>query len=486
MPRRRLPIALALLVAPWLHATPLDDIGVTALRAEHPELTGAGVIIGLPEAQQPENSSRYQVNPTATGHPATDFRYYDTSHPYGGAGATFDPALVSGHANTVGANLVGTTGGAAPGVTRIENFEANYFINRIIANRTTTGNGTFYTPVPINSRIVNQSFAALRATPAQTAEINRFYDAYATLSNVVFVSGNVGTAAPASMFNGISVGPVGKANTGGLHLVAPGGAPSYASPYVSGIAALLLQANDLGRISRTTANPGDARVIKAVLLNGATKTEGWQQTETNPLDTASGAGLVNAKASYDNFAAGQQTATLATTMANAADISSPTFAGSTAIDSLAGWDLRSLTASSTQSAAQHYLFDLSQSNLTDIALTATITWRSLPDLALGTNAISNFDLYLVNVDTGSIVLASRSAGENVEHLSGVGLIAARYDLQVVLRGGSAAPTFTDSFALAYSFDGAMVAAVPETRLVALLPILLLGLVFLRKRHRRAR
>ncbi len=478
---RRLAL-LALLTAPWLPATPLDDIGVTALRAEHPELSGAGVTVAVPEAQSPANSGRYQVNPAATGHPASDFRYYDTNNPYGGAGATFDPAFESGHANTVGSNFFGSTTGPAPGVTRVENFDADYFISRIIANTTTTADGTFYTPVQIESRIVNQSFAALGATAAQTANINRFYDFYASISNVVFVSSNIGTAAPASMFNGISVGPIGAANSGGIHLVSPGGPTSFTAPYVSGITALLLQSVDLGQITSTTANPADARVIKAVLLNGATKTAGWQQTETDPLDTASGAGLVNAKASYDNLAGGQRTATLTTTMAPTAAITAPTFAEATAINSLVGWDLQSLTVSSTQSATNHYFFDLTQSNLTDITLTATIDWRSIVNLSTNTNRVSNFDLYLVNVDTQAIVLASRSTGENVEHLHGVGLIAGRYDLQVVLRGGSNLPATTDTYALAYSFAGTSFTAVPESRLFLALPGLLAAVLAFRRRR----
>ncbi len=475
-------VILVFATASWLPAAPLDEIGVTALRAEHPELTGAGVTVGLAEA-----GTAYQVNPATTGHPAADFAYYDSDHPYGGAGHAYTPSLQSGHANSVAAAFFKTTSGAAPGVTTIENFDANYFYNQVVARTTTIAQGTFWTPVQIASRVVNQSFIFTGTTAAQNAQVNRFYDAYAREYNTLFVNGSgngvsAATPAPASSFNGIAVGRLDGNHAGRVQLVAPGGATSFATPYVSGVATLLQQAADLGQAGQIDADPTDARVTKVVLLNGATKTAGWTQTETDPLDATFGAGIVNAKTSHDTLSAGQQPATLSTTSALGAVDTSTSFSSSTPITSLAGWDLRGVTASPTQDAALHYFFDLSASGLTDLTFTATITWHSLPDLALGTNAISDFDLYLINVDTQSIVLRSNSTNENIEHLYGVGLAAARYDLQVVLRGGSNVPALTDEFALAYSFDGMSVTAVPEGRFFLVLPILAAAIALARARR----
>ncbi len=466
-----------------LHAAPLDDIGVTALRSEHPELTGAGVTVGVAEA-----GPSYQVNPATTGHPASDFQYYDTDHPYGGAGHVSTPSLHSGHANSVAAAFFKTTTGAAPGVPKIENFDASYFFNRVVARTTTTPQGTFWTPIAIDSRVVNQSFIFTGTTASEEAQVNRFYDAYARQFNVLFVNGSgngvaADTPAPASSFNGIAVGRLDGNHAGRVQLVAPGGATSFTTPYVSGVATLLQQAADLGQANEIDADPTDARVTKVLLLNGATKPETWTQTETDPLDATFGAGLVNAKNSHDTLAAGQQLPTLATNPALGTVDTSTSFAGTTPLASLQGWDLRNLTASTTQDAAQHYFFDLTGGGLVDFTLTATITWFSLPNLAEGTNAISNFDLHLVDVDTQTVALSSSGTGENIEHLYGIGLAAARYDLQVVLRGGSGAPVPTDSYALAYSFAEMAVTAVPESKFFLALPVILAVVIVGRRRRK---
>ncbi len=432
-----------------------------------------------------EAGPAYQINPATTGHPASDFRFYDADHPYGGAGHVSTPSLHSGHGNSVASAFFKTTTGAAPGVTKIENFDASYFFNQVVARTTTTPQGTFWTPITIDSRVVNQSFIFTNATPAGEAQVNRFYDTYARQFNVLFVNGSgngvaASTPAPASAFNGIAVGRLDGNHAGRIQLVAPGGATSFTTPYVSGVATLLQQAADLGQANEIDTDPTDARVTKVLLLNGATKTGNWTQTETDPLDATVGAGLVNAKNSHDTLAAGQQIPTLATNPTLGTVDTSTSFAGTTPLASLQGWDLRNLAASSTQDAAQHYFFDLTGSGLVDFTLTATITWFSLPDLAAGTNAISNFDLYLVDVATQTIVLSSRSTGENIEHLYGAGLAAARYDLQVVLRGGASAPALTDSFALAYSFDGMGFAAVPESDLFLALPVILAVVIVCRR------
>ena len=71
-------------------------------------------------------------------------------------------------------------------------------------------------------------------------------------------------------------------------ITAPGGFTSYSTPYVSGCAAILMQAaarGDGGSGTQTSA--GDIRTVKALLLNGATKPTGWSHTSTQPLGSQS-------------------------------------------------------------------------------------------------------------------------------------------------------------------------------------------------------
>ncbi|MEI7867751.1 MAG: S8 family serine peptidase [Candidatus Methylumidiphilus sp.] len=84
---------------------------------------------------------------------------------------------------------------------------------------------------------------------------------------------------------------------------------SFAAPIVAGGAALVV---DAGKdIYVGDAKAIDGRVVKAVLLNGADKTDGWNNGQqwvngvvatTQSLDYASGAGRMNLNATYDQYA----------------------------------------------------------------------------------------------------------------------------------------------------------------------------------------
>lgn len=190
---------------------------------------------------------------------------------------------------------------------------------------------------------------------------------------LVVAAGNANTAenptnnivGPASGYNSISVGSVGDATDSGLHkvsdfssrgpqdfafpdgtvvqgvrapvdLVAPGVAvvtayhqndpdtdeddtidimsgTSFSAPVVSGGVALLKSLSytyGMGDSSR------DTRVVKAVLMNSATKLEGWTNGQavnelgvtvtTQALDWAMGAGMLNLDKAFDQYTAGTQ------------------------------------------------------------------------------------------------------------------------------------------------------------------------------------
>lgn len=472
---RRLCLLIAALPAVPLVAGNLDTTGVSALRTTHPALDGADQIVAQVEAL---SGSTWQVDPAAVGHPESLFDYYNSANPYGTGGMAFMPALASGHARNVAANFYGATGGAAPGVERVENFEAQYFWEEVVHKN----NGATWTPVAIDAKIVNQSFIFSTTDSATIATVSRFYDAYVNQFGTLFVNAaNNGSSAtnfaPGSMYNGITVGRLDGAHSAGVHLVSPGGETSFSAPYVAGSAALLRQAAELGHFSAIGGtDPTDSRVLKAGLINGATKTAGWTQTETDPLDSTFGAGVVNVDSSHQMLAGGLHSRSSQSLESRGSTI--PTTTPTNLIASMDGWDLATLSATVARDAAAHYFFDLS--SFSSVTFTGTLTWNSIANVAAGTNTISDFDLVLIDSISDSVLWSSHGTTENVEHIHVAGLSGGTYEVQVILRGGPGLPTLTDTYALVWSWDGLTAAPEPGAWM-AIGIFTLLGAVILRRR-----
>lgn len=89
---------------------------------------------------------------------------------------------------------------------------------------------------------------------------------------------------------------------------------SFSTPVVAGAAGLLIQeAREQPDLSMAVSPYGGNCVIKAILLNSATKLPFWHKgmlrTDDDhlaPLDYIQGAGMLNARAAYDNLTAGRQ------------------------------------------------------------------------------------------------------------------------------------------------------------------------------------
>lgn len=456
----RLLFICAALCASIAHADNLDTLGFTSLRALHPELTGAGQTVATAEAGPP-----YQIDPSVA--PSATIHYYDSDHAYGTAGASFTSA--SGHATGVAANLLS----GAYGVSTVENFSADYFANSIVIEPT---------PTAIASPIVNQSFVFTDLTASEITAVSAYYDYYASTYGTLFVNGlNNGTGtltnAPASMYNGIAVGLANGNHSGRALLVAPEGATSFATPWVTAAAAVLRQAGTLGYFNAQTAsNATDARVLKAGLLNGATKTAAWTHTSTDPLDATYGSGVVNVQGAFDTLSGGEKSSSSSALVSLG---SIPNTAAFTApLSGLSGWDLNTVTASVNRDRVVHYFFDITST--ATLTFTATLTWNSIANPTLGTDAISNFDLVLVDANTHEILWSSVSTAFNVEQIYLTDLSAAKYDLQVILRGGFSAPTFSDTYAVAWRWDSTTVSPVPESDAFWLIGVM--GVLFIiRKR-----
>lgn len=472
-------LALFLASAAALAQDAQYDLGIPELRALDPTLTGSGVAVIQAEAQATGNND-WEVDPASVGQPADKFIYIDSS----GTATTYpnDIGVSSNHAHYVADNFYGNVNtadpeGIAPGVSQIYNYEADYFYDDIIDPATS----------PLPAEIVNQSFIAVTDTGTQSL-IEQAYDNYADLYGTLFISGagNGGlVSAPASAYNGIAVGSAnnGSDTSSGTYdgrskpdIVAvsdnPAGDTSYTTPLVAGAAAILLQAaqrGDAGSSPQVETDASDARVLKALLLNGATKPAGWKSTvsssnyNTTPLDPITGAGILNVYNSYLNLIAGQHTFSTST--------SGPVgYVTSGSAEPLEGWDLNTLTNTFSDGGyidqSNHYLFDLSAGAAPDFTLTATlIWWRELDQ-----TAINNFFLYLFNTDTGQTIACSISTVDNVQELYCPDLPPGEYDLNVVKDGGAPIDSGSgtvvsaqDTYALAFNF-----APVPEPSAALLL------------------
>ena len=429
----RASVVLALLAGgPGLRAFDAETIGVTAMRRERPGIIGTGISVAQPEGE--EGPGAWQTHPGLNPLPL----YSWTSD--GGTTTNFPNALgsVSGHAFQVGALFYGSAYGVAPGVTSVDSYDANYFIDSVVVLKQ-----------PMRARVINQSFII---TELPSTTVDPYYDAYTEQYDVLFISAMNNAPdkppAPGTAYNSIGVGrfyPDSPSSIGPTidgrskpDLVAPEAATSYAAPNVAGGAALLLQAaaaNDGG--PDTAALATNASTIKALLLNGAVKTTNWTNGVTRPLDARYGAGVLNVYNSDRQLRGGR----FAAIVTNSAPLTGthPT----NDVPSLHGWDYSSQTTDSTDRVA-HYYFTL-PTNGASYSATATLVWKK------GSGPLTNLDLFLYSVPGNTLVAASTSAVDNVEHIFVPNMPPGRYALQV-FKHGEAEQAGAETYALAFDFS----------------------------------
>jgi hypothetical protein len=440
----------------------LDTVGITALRAVRPDLVGTGVSVAQIEAttynnpSDPNNTMPYdpqydadnfETSPTIN--PSTPITYVNK---LGTVTTTFTSSQESLHADLVAANLFGTTTGAAPGIAALVSYNVNYFVDTVIE-----------TPAPIQMplapsgaapvSVVSQSFIFTGLSSDDVGAVNQLYDDYVASTNTVVVTaaGNGdGIQVPATAYNVIAVGDsdgatsVGPTSDGRSKpdISAPGGETSFSTPYVTGIAAIMIQAGAAGVGGTSSATETAATnhlMIKALLMNGATKPAGWTNSSTAPLDPTYGSGIVNAYNSYENLAAGRKLPT----MVNGTAL--PVWGSSS---TSAGWDLNTLTTTRSTNAVAHYLLDVPGESV----FTSTLTWDrpagTITDSSIQSTTINQFDLLLYNVVNGAL-MESISSVDNVQYLYTADLPAGFYDLEVVKEGADA-ESGTDTYALAFN------------------------------------
>jgi len=434
-------VGLILTAAVAAQASDLDTIGVTLLRQVDPTLNGSGVRVAQAEGEDPFTPNSpfpWEVNPASVGQPTSRFTWASVSN----AAATTFPnsaGTESFHADSVGGNFYGNTGfGVATNVFHVDNYEAGYFFN----NKINPGTG-------IPAVIVNQSF--LFSASDQTT-VDPAYDNYAASRKTLFVNGagnggSISSNPPATSYNCIAVGDYAGSSSFGPtadgrskpDITAPpsNSVTSFATPYVSGSAAILWQA---GANTSATNNIS----IKALLLNGAIKPADWTNGPVTPLDARYGAGIVNVFNSWKQLKGGLHASNETTTVTSGN--SHPPGASTGNQTSIVGWDYNATlsTPTANQDKIFHYYFNLT--NGSPYTFTATLVWNRQS----GLSTINNLDLFLYDTSNGSLILSSTSAVDNVEHLFVPQLASGRYDLQV-LKHRIGQVSNSETYALSFEF-----------------------------------
>ena len=532
--RRRMAVLLggaAMAAATTAFATP-SGIGLSALLSANPNLTGAGVNVAQVEASLNQSSSsspdEFEVNPTAVNQPQSLFTYVNDQ---GTQTATYTSAEGSSHADTVGNLFYGgvPTGsssayGVAPGVASVANYDAGWFGGNLIGlseNSTTQMLNPIgvQNPTVNNAQVINQSFIFAIPSTFTTAEQDQYiqnvdwaYDQYVNTYNTVIVSavGNDATPStttyqinpPATAYNSIAVGSYNGLTEDGPtvdgrskpDIVAPGSETSYATPLVSGAAALMIQAGNLSTgysaaaaggwtQSQYDANAVLPQTVKALLMNGAVQPTGWTHTATAPLDPRYGAGVLNVDNAYQILAAGRAAATASNT--NTAVLTTPT------ITQASGWDVETLDNNGPHAVANlstfvdHYVFTAVAANPGQAdSFKATLVWNAQTNS--GTPVNTTFSekqtpifLELFNAANGSLVSESISTVDNVQQVDALLTPGANYDLQVLTSGSNFSSS--DVYALAFSTSPVAVAT-PEPAALGLMAIGA-GLLLLRRKRR---
>jgi hypothetical protein len=370
--------------------------------------TGKGIVVGHVEGAVGD----YMPNVASERFTGVDFT------------ANNGDSKANGHTDAT-ATIIYGPGGLAPGVTEVQVFAANPWMQDSLL-----GVGTNRRPTDTHIRLFNHSWVGGTDTAA-TREALRRVDELVDAHDVIVVCGvNNGreTEVPAllsSAYNAIAVGQVAGQNSGGYtrmevagrgkpDIIAPHGKTSFSTPIVTAVIARLLQAAD----TMQDTDAARAEVIKAVLLAGATKPRGWTQAEGHPLDSHFGAGTVRIDRSYDILAA---------------DTVQPG-----KVNQRAGWSFTTVQSGDDQVYTFDVPGDMGAASFMlvwhrRITAIPTRDRRTGAALSMSLPRMANFDLRLVHTDDqgkASDVAVSTSKVDNVEHIFLPALPHGRYELHV--------------------------------------------------------
>ncbi len=405
--RAILPALLSITLAAALHASIQSDIGYTELKAEFGAALPDGSNLTALMVEAPDGSGRWAV--AKSGELSTR----KITFPF----ATYTPTSFSSHASTVAKNFCGTTTSILPSLgelmvsdvafyraqsLRIGMFESPYTASWDLENHSLISNVTLYNTSAlrlldyrINRDLVTVVIALENGTNAMQPLWGNNYNTIA-----------VGTATGQHSRGGTNFDGSGRMKP---DLVGTATYTSYATPVVTSAAGLLIAET---KRTGSLATAKDPRVIKALLMAGATKEEfpAWAHTAAQPLDPIYGAGQVNIYNSYKALLAGRQPA------------------GAT-WRSTKGWD----TAKSGASSVYYFEVPVGQT----VKFSTVLTWHrelATTDYCVFSGSLADLNLRLRNSNDsfalGTVVAESSSALDNVEHIYCPALPAGKYALEV--------------------------------------------------------
>ena len=309
----------------------------------------------------------------------------------------------SPHATTVARNLYGLSTSMAPGINFVDVYQANDWLNN---QGWQSGD-----PSVEKNLLQNHSWIGFTTGNGATARMDFAVERDGFLPIVGIYNSDFGTQdIPSdipeiygSIYNGISVGVSDGTHRTGVtssadgpgrikpEIVAPNAFTSFATPYVTAAAALLIESAGADNEAKRQ------QVIKATLLAAADKSPfpDWDQTSARPVDDIYGAGQLDVYESYFIQEAGQQTA------------------GST-IDPR-GWNFASVGSNSPET----YNITV-PSGFTLRNLSALVTWNRTVSRArffanYTPDTLVNLTLTLAQQPTG-INQTSNSPVDNLEHI----------------------------------------------------------------------
>ncbi len=411
--------------ADWLESVGADRLAIT--------FTGVPSAAGVLSIVEAGNTAGNDYLPDATN--------------YAFAGKTLinrGPGTgTSGHGTVVGQFFYGNPTSLLPGPAEIHGYNASYWIEADFLNHNSNA-----APLTEVARVQNHSWIATGAdlTAALVEAVNRRLDFAIHRDGFVAVAGvnngNSTTLPPllAQAYNHITVGLTGGAHSAGFtafdgtgrikpDLVAPDFLTSFATPKVSTTAGVL--AARAGASPHGLSGANVARVVKALLLAGATKQEfsAWARTTARPLDLRHGAGELNALLSYRILESGRAAPSAGALVAEA------------------GWAATGLA----NGAAHTYFFEV-PAGAASAPFSVALTWhRVVVDGNLAPFLWSPSAQPLVNLDlalhsaagfaVGAQLDLSASTVDNVEHIYRPSLAPGRYALVVTSPSGAASTDY---------------------------------------------
>lgn len=427
-------------LSPAAQASYITDIGYGALQAQLGASTPTGAGVRVAQVEAPINDVSGGAAPIFMPDPSNgQFIGKTITAINGNLSGSF-----SGHATGVGELFYGNGSSIAPGVTQIDSYEANAWIDSlstVFGNATTSPN-----------RVANHSWVGGSGTDTGIGTILRLVDRQVTLNEYIQVVGLANGNGTSPLLGGSAYNVISVGRTDGIHqqgsvpvsgdslygagrtdptLVAPQNSTSGATPVVAAAAAVLVQTGHEGQSALSTGSTfisgigiiydaERSETVKAALMAGADRQTVNTSTDANitdyrsaghetvnGLDSRYGAGQVNIYNSYRILAGGEQHSF----QSGGQDIS------------LFGFDYGVIGAGQTAS----YFFTASGEK----TLFASLVWNlDVSNNAQLTTNLYDLGLSLFDVTHNSLVASSASVLDNTENLYFKLLLGNRYEMRV--------------------------------------------------------